>query len=44
MVLATAFHVSRGEFGARPINFGLGGLAAFIAYGRVKLAPIAPRS
>jgi uncharacterized membrane protein YphA (DoxX/SURF4 family) len=43
MVLASGFHVTRGEFGALPINFVLGGLAAFVAYGRARLAPIAPR-
>lgn len=44
MILAGGFHVTRGEFGALPINFVLGGLAAFIAWGRVKLAPISPRT
>ncbi|MDP1822628.1 MAG: DoxX family protein [Archangium sp.] len=44
MVLAAGFHATRGEFGALPINLVLGGLAGFVAWGRVKLAPIAPRS
>jgi uncharacterized membrane protein YphA (DoxX/SURF4 family) len=34
MALALAFHVSRGEYSALPINLALGGLAAFIAWGR----------
>lgn len=40
MILAMAFHVSRGEVQATPINIVLGGLAAFIAWGRTKKAPI----
>jgi hypothetical protein len=44
MVLAAAFHVSRGELGALPVNFVLGGLAAFVAWGRWQKAPIAPRT
>ena len=44
MVLAAAFHVSRGEIQALPINFILGGLAAFVAWGRTKKAPIHARS
>ena len=43
MVLASLFHISRGEFGAIPINAILGGLAAFVAWGRWKKAPIASR-
>jgi putative oxidoreductase len=42
MALAALFHVSRGEFQALPINFGLGALAAFVAWGRYKGAPILP--
>lgn len=44
MVLAMGFHVMRGEFSALPINLVLGGIAAFIAWGRLKKAPIAARS
>jgi putative oxidoreductase len=44
MVLASAFHVSRGELQALPINLVLGGLAAFVAWGRGSRAPIAPRA
>jgi uncharacterized membrane protein YphA (DoxX/SURF4 family) len=40
MVLAAAFHLSRGEFDPLPINFTLGALAAFVGWGRLKLAPI----
>ena len=40
MILAMAFHVSRGEVQATPINIVLGGLAAFVAWGRTKKAPI----
>jgi len=43
MVLAAIFHVTRGEFEALPINIVLGGLAAFVAWGRHKKAPIAAR-
>jgi hypothetical protein len=43
MVLAAAFHLSRGEAHALPVNFVLGGLAAFVAWGRFRKAPIAPR-
>jgi putative oxidoreductase len=34
MVLAAAFHISRGEPSALPFNLVLGGLAAFVAWGR----------
>lgn len=43
MVLAAGFHVIRGEFGAVPMNLVVGGLAAFVAWGRLKKAPIAAR-
>ena len=43
MVLASFVHASRGEFGMLPVNLVLGGLAAFVAWGRGKAAPIAPR-
>jgi putative oxidoreductase len=36
MVLAGAFHLSRGEAGALPVNVLLGGLAAFVAWGRFR--------
>jgi putative oxidoreductase len=44
MVLAAATHGSRGEFGAIGVNVVLGGLAAFVAWGRFKKAPVAPRA
>ena len=43
MVLAAGFHVSRGELQMLPVNLILGGLAAFVAWGRFRKAPIAPR-
>lgn len=43
MLLATIFYISRGELGALPIPLVLGGLAAFVAWGRAAKAPIAPR-
>jgi uncharacterized membrane protein YphA (DoxX/SURF4 family) len=44
MILASLFHVSRGELGMLPVTFTIGSLAAFVAWGRAKGAPIAPRS
>ncbi len=43
MVLAAGFHLLRGELGALPVNVVLGGVAAFIAWGRLGRAAIAPR-
>ncbi|HEX8699267.1 MAG TPA: DoxX family protein [Myxococcaceae bacterium] len=43
MLLAAPFHLSRGEGGAIVPNLILGALAAFVAWGRFKKAPIAPR-
>jgi putative oxidoreductase len=43
MILAMAFHVSRGEPQMLPVNMVLGGLAAFVAWGRTKKVPIHPR-
>lgn len=40
MILAMGFHVSRGEASALPINIVLGGLAAFVAWGRASRAPV----
>ena len=39
-VLATAFHISRGETSVIGINLVFAGIAAFIAWGRMKRAPI----
>ena len=44
MVLAAGFHVTRGELRALPINLALGALAAFIAWGRSRRAPIPARA
>ena len=44
MVLASGTHLSRGEGGMVPINLVLAALAAFVAWGRSKAAPIAPRA
>ena len=38
MVLAALFHLSRGEFALLPVNVVLGGIAAFVAWGRMKKA------
>ena len=43
MVLAAGFHLMHGEPQFLPMNVVLGGLAAFVAYGRWRKAPIAPR-
>ena len=44
MVLAAALHLSRGEASALAVTLPLGALAAFVAWGRDRAAPIAPRS
>ena len=44
MGMAAAFHLSRGEITALPINGILGALAAFVAWGRFVARPIAPRA
>lgn len=43
MVLAIPVHLDRGEFGGAVFNLFLGGLAAFVAWGRTRKAPILPR-
>ncbi len=43
MVLASAVHASRGEFGMIPVNIVIAAIAGFVAWGRGKAAPIAPR-
>jgi hypothetical protein len=40
MSLASGFHVIRGELDALPITFALGGMAGFVAWGRLRKAPI----
>ena len=44
MLLAAVFHIVRGEYNFVPINLVVGGIAAFIAYGRWFVTPIAPAS
>ena|SRR5437870_3003706 len=44
MILAIAFHVSRGEAGLIGMPVVLGALAAFVAWGRYRGAPIPARS
>ena len=44
MILAAVFHIVRGEYSFfLPVNLVLGGVAAFIAYGRSVPMPVAPR-
>lgn len=43
MILATGFHAMQGEWSSLPVNIVLGGLAAFVLWGRTKKAPIQPR-
>jgi uncharacterized membrane protein YphA (DoxX/SURF4 family) len=43
MALAAIFHATRGEWGGIAVNLVLGGIAAFIAWGRTKKVPILPR-
>ncbi len=45
MILAAIFHIVRGEYSFFvPMNLVLGGVAAFIAYGRLMARPIEPSS
>lgn len=44
MILATGFHLMRGEAKFTPLTLGLGALAAFIAWGRFRKVPIAART
>jgi hypothetical protein len=41
MLMAAAFHVSRGELSVLPTNLALGSLASFVAWGRFRKAPLA---
>ena len=43
MALAIVFHLTREEFGLIVTPLALFALAAFVAYARLKLVPIAPR-
>jgi hypothetical protein len=43
MIFAAIFHMVRGEYSFfLPVNLVVGGVAAFIAYGRLILRPVAP--
>ena len=44
MVLATLFHVTRGELSVVPMNVVIAAHAGFVAWGRTRKAPIAPRA
>jgi hypothetical protein len=44
MVLASLMHLARGEVQMLPVTAVLGGMAAFVAWGRSRKAPIAPRA
>jgi putative oxidoreductase len=44
MALAGVVHIARGEPQVVPVNLVLGGMAAFIAWGRFRGARIAPRT
>ena len=44
MILATIFHISRGEYQNLVTNLVLAALAAFVAYGRWKLVPLTDRN
>lgn len=37
------FHLLHGEPQVLPVNIVIGGLAAFVAWGRLRKAPISPR-
>ena len=43
MVLASATHAARGEFGVIAVNVALGAIALFVAWGRLAAAPIEAR-
>ena len=44
MILAALFHIERGEYIFVPLNLVLGGVPALIAYGRLRVKPVAPAS
>ena len=43
MALATAVNFATGEMAHAPVSLVLGAIAAFVAWGRYRLVPIAPR-
>lgn len=44
MVMASGFHIMRGEYAGVGMNLLFAAVAAFIAYGRSRLAPITQRT
>ena len=44
MVVATLFHLVRGEFSMLPATLILGAALAFVAWGRTVRLPVAPRA
>lgn len=40
MILAAAYHISKSEFSALPMNFILGGIAVYVAWARWRKFPI----
>ncbi len=44
MMLATLTHLVRAELAMAPITLGIGSLVTFVAWGRYRKAPIAPRA
>ena len=40
MILATGFHIMRGEYSLMVLTIVLGAMTGFVAYGRWKLKPI----
>lgn len=44
MLFASIFHISRGEYSVIGMNFVLMALALFVSWGRMKKAPISPKS
>ena len=44
MVLAIGYHAMHSEWGMIPVNLVLGGMAAFVAYGRLEVHPIEPKA
>lgn len=44
MLFASIFHISRGEYSVIGMNFVLTALALVVAWGRMKKAPISPKS
>jgi len=43
-VLAISFHASRGEWSVLPLNFALLPCAVYVLWGRIRVAPVEPRS